>query len=194
MADEVTTEETEETEETSETEETEETEEKETEGDETEEEEEVEEFTDADKNLLKLLKDPKTSEETIKYIARASGIDLSEVKDGKAESKKVSNALDELGPDYEFITKPIQNYIKDLLTSSINEIKQEVSGLKGELSQKDKNKAEKDFFRENPDANKYKRTIKKLASKYPLATGQDPSDYLHDMYNLAVTSKRGVKG
>lgn len=162
---------------------------------EVEEEEEVEEkeikeddeISSEDRNLIALLKDPTTSKILVKALAEEHGL-LKEVNTKevqKDEDTVLSDLKKALPEEWSFLADNLAPVLEKHIKTTETKVRSELSENESKRQKDQFSKAERVFFKSNPDAKSFRKRMASLASEYPPSQGKDPDEYFSDLFTLA---------
>ncbi len=157
-----------------------------------EEEEDESIISDEDKSIIALLKNPTTAPATIQALAKQYGLKLGETPTKQVE-KTIANELREaLGDQWDFLSEKLGPIIE-------KQVKDAEDRVRGELGDRDRKttkstfeKAERNFFQDNPDAKAYRKRMGTLSGRYPPQEDADPEEYFNDLHILASGRKSSI--
>jgi hypothetical protein len=145
-----------------------------------------------DRNILALLKNPTTATLLIKSLAEQHGLTLGETSSKDVE-KTLTNELKEvLGDEWAFLAEKLGPVIEKQVGKVEKTIRNELSDSDKRQSKTTFQKAEKQFFKDNPEARAYTKRMANLASKYPPQEDADYDEYLGDLFTLAAGRKGSI--
>lgn len=153
-----------------------------------EEEKDEEEEEDSDKQILELLRNPRTRAITIRQLAEEAGLQIAEK--GEDSEKKVTKTFlqdlaEALGNDWKFLAPKIAGPFQKALKAQVAELQEVHAETERSRLRRESERAEQEFNRTHPDAKKYQRRMIQLMEKYPPSAEVDMSEYLEDMYQLS---------
>ena len=169
-------------------------------GEEEEQEEETrtkdtkEEFTDEQKYLLKAILNPQTSKETILQIAQRLGLEVTEKRQSKQDTQKglLDELTESLGEDWAWLAPKLGPVFERRLKALESNMENRFGKFETESTQDKFERAEKLFFKENPEAKKVFPKMRDLATRYTPPQGIDPMEYYEDLYRLAATKGKSL--
>jgi len=154
--------------------------------------------TETELQFLRAIQDPNVAPTIIKTMAEQLGLKVVEPdkepqqKKGDEPDGSLKALLEKsLGPEFEFLAPRIAEPIERAIKGIEQRVRDELEREKSSLVQQTYRRAEREFFDAVPEARKLKRVMYDIAKTYPMPDGQDPLDYLQDLYSLAIgRSKR----
>lgn len=142
--------------------------------------------------LITLLSDPSTRQSVLAALAKDAGL---QVVTGKSEASAVKSVTQEmkeaLGEEWSFLADKIGPTIEKLLNKTREETQAELRVQTQKQIEQEATRASTEFFRDNPDAQKYEQRMIKLMDQFPPSDNISPREYLEAMYTLASNSGKG---
>ena len=173
--------------------ESDETEESETEV-ESDEEEEAENFTADQKNLLRMIINPKTSKQVIGWLAESAGFSGGETKTEIKEAKKdiLAEIKETMGDEFEQIPPKAWIAFSRLVDSKLETISQQINDNLQQQVVRESNEATDWLFKTFPDAPKFANAMTKLMTTVVPAKGVSQRTHLQNLYFMAKIGRAHV--
>lgn len=150
------------------------------------------EVSSQDKNLLALLKNPRTAPILIKALAEQHGFVLGETSTKKIEKTIKDEMKEALGDEWAFLAEKIGPVIEKRVRQAEEKVEAELGSTETKQTRKAFDRAETKFFNDNPNAKLLRKKMSNLAVKYPPPEDVDPEEYFTDLYTLAAGRKTSI--
>lgn len=148
--------------------------------------------------LLKLLQDPKTAVDTMKFLQKQILGD--ETPSTKQQVKSVKQLIsDELGEEYQFLAdklgtafeKALNIHENNIIEKQVKPLKQELENAKAAQAAKEVDNAWNAISKETKgDLDKYEKEISRLMDRYKPDGQVTMEEYLRDLYEIASSKAK----
>lgn len=161
-------------------------------------------ITSEQAGLVKLLLDPHTRKATIQALAQREGLNLAESRrgsedengdnSGKGRQKSTRSLIEEIqetmGDEFDSLPKKFWKALEIAIDAKISPVHQRLELNAEAQNKREANRATDLLYKNHPDAHKYTREITQLADRYAPDEGQDPYEFLEEMYLLAKAKRQ----
>lgn len=160
-----------------------------------EETEETEEENPA-QELWDALTDPRTARDTIKELARRTGLQLKE-EETPPTPKKVKRAVkeilkDQLGSSYSFLAEPLGAAIETVLNAEREELQETITTAQRQFTGAIVAQKVEDFMETNSVTMDEQKQLHELVAMYPPSVGTPIQKYLQPLLELVRSRKERV--